>query len=312
MYLCYTDESGTPDVPGNTSHFVLAGLAIPIWHWTDADREISAIMARYDLAGHELHTAWLLRPYVEQEKIAGFEQMNNVARRAAMLRARNEHLLELQKKKGGRKAYKQARKNFEKSVAYIHLTKEERWQLARDVAACVGNWGFARLFAECIDKLHFDAGKTGRTIEEQAFEQVVSRYERCLANMSEIKAHQSQQSAQHQKLLGLLVHDNNQTVARKHTTLTRNFHRQGTLWTRVDHIIETPMFVDSGLTSMVQVADLCAYALRRFVENGETDLFRRIFRRADRAGGGYTVGVRHFSAMDCVCEICQSHGKAAA
>jgi hypothetical protein len=42
----FAGRSGTPDVPGNTSHFVLAGLSILIWHWIDADREISAIMAR--------------------------------------------------------------------------------------------------------------------------------------------------------------------------------------------------------------------------------------------------------------------------
>ncbi len=48
MHLCYIDESGTPDVPGNTSHFVLAGLALPIERWKDADRQVSAIMMRYD------------------------------------------------------------------------------------------------------------------------------------------------------------------------------------------------------------------------------------------------------------------------
>ena len=63
MYLCYIDESGTPDIPGSTSHFVLAGISIPIWHWRDADREISRIMNRYGLAGEELHTAWLLPGY---------------------------------------------------------------------------------------------------------------------------------------------------------------------------------------------------------------------------------------------------------
>ncbi len=29
MFLCYIDESGTSNIPGNTSHFILAGLAIP-------------------------------------------------------------------------------------------------------------------------------------------------------------------------------------------------------------------------------------------------------------------------------------------
>ena len=61
--------------------------------------------------------------------------------------------------------------------------------------------------------------------------------------------------------------------------MMRSFHAAGTLWTRVECIIETPMFVDSKLTRMVQIADLCAYALRRYLENGETGLFRPIFAR---------------------------------
>ncbi len=220
-------------------------------------------------------------------------------RRRAARFGRNTHLLKLQQRKGGHKAYRQARKNYEKSEAYIHLTKHERLTLAEDVADTVGSWGFARLFAECIDKLHFDPNRSSRTVEEQAFEQVISRFERYLNNIN---------SGQSQKTYGLTVHDNNETVSRKHTSLMRHFHQRGTLWTSVNDIIETPMFVDSSLTSMVQVADLCAYSLRRFVENGEENLFRRIFSRADRFGGN-TVGVRHFSARNCVCQICQSHGK---
>jgi hypothetical protein len=62
------------------------------------------------------------------------------------------------------------------------------------------------LFAECIDKLHFDPNRGGRSIDEQAFEQVVSRFEQYLVNAYESKG---------QKNYGLLVHDNNETVARK-------------------------------------------------------------------------------------------------
>ena len=86
----------------------------------------------------------------------------------------------------------------------------------------------------------------------------------------------------------------------------RDFHKRGTLWTRVDRIIETPLFVDSTLTSMVQIADLCSYALRRYLENGEEGLFGRVFKRADRARSS-TVGVRHFTERPCQCEICASH-----
>jgi hypothetical protein len=87
----------------------------------------------------------------------------------------------------------------------------------------------------------------------------------------------------------------------------RQFHRSGTLWTTIDNIIETPLFVDSSLTRLVQLADLCAVALRRYCENNNhVDLLRRIFPRADRFGGR-TVGVRHFAGLTCRCEICQSH-----
>ena len=129
-------------------------------------------------------------------------------------------------------------------------------------------------------------------MHEQVFEQIVSRFEQYLHNT--------------QVGYGLLIHDNNQTVARKHTELMRSFLRRGTLWTEVQHVIETPMFVDSQLTNMVQLADLCAYALRRYLENGETELFDLVFERADRVGD-VVVGVRHFTADGCPCTICALH-----
>ena len=295
MYLCYIDESGTSDLPGNTSHFVLAGICLPIWHWHDADREISSILRRYDLSGEELHTAWILRSYVEQHRIAEFSNLSWQHRRRAVKRERNREILRLQNNQN-RRAYRQQKKNFAHSESYIHLTRDERRRLIGEVADCVAGWGFARLFAECVDKLYFDPSRSGQSVDEQAFEQLVSRFERFLANTE----------GADQRNYGLLVHDNNQTVAKRHTTLMRRFHREGTLWTSIERIIETPLFVDSSLTSLVQVADLCAYALRRYLENQEVDLFTKIFQRADRYGG-VVVGVRHWSPQTCNCEICTNH-----
>ena len=70
--------------------------------------------------------------------------------------------------------------------------------------------------------------------------------------------------------------------------------------------METPLFVGSDLTRMVQIADLCGYALRRYVENGETELFDPLFQRADRIGPT-AVGVRHFTGLACACRICAAH-----
>jgi Protein of unknown function (DUF3800) len=88
----------------------------------------------------------------------------------------------------------------------------------------------------------------------------------------------------------------------------KKFHQSGTLWTSIENIIETPLFVDSSLTSMIQLADLCSYALRRYCENGEEELFKLIFSRADRKDGT-VVGVRHFAPSGCECLICKNHGK---
>ncbi len=295
MYLCYVDESGTPELPGNTSHFVLAGVSIPIWHWRNTDRAVSAILIRYGLGSEELHTAWLLRKYLEQSRIPDFADLNWVQRRAAVERERNINLLQLQR--GNRsKAYQQARKTYAHERPYIHLTLAERHAAVCEIADAVSGWGSVRLFAECIDKTHFDPIRTGCTADEQAFEQIVSRFEQYVESTDEPG----------ERRFGLLVHDNNETVARKHTDLMRRFHQRGTLWTRIERLIETPLFVDSKLTRMVQIADLCAYALRRYLENQETDIFNRIFVRAHRIQNR-VVGIRHYTGPNCPCEICRAH-----
>ncbi len=166
-----------------------------------------------------------------------------------------------------------------------------------ELARHVSDWGFARLFAECIDKVHFDPVRSARTVDEQAFEQLVSRFEQYLRLTG---------TGGSSKYYGLLIHDNNETVARKHTQSMKRFHQIGTFWTSVVSIIETPLFVGSELTSMVQIADLCSYALRRYLENDEEDLFDLIFERADRKDD-VVVGVRHFTDWNCRCKICCAH-----
>ena len=42
MYFCYIDESGTPDIPGTTSHYILAGVSIPVFCWKEFDAQVTA------------------------------------------------------------------------------------------------------------------------------------------------------------------------------------------------------------------------------------------------------------------------------
>lgn len=294
MYLCYVDESGVPAIPGNTTHYILAGLAIPVDRWRDCDQALAAIKQKYGLVDAEVHVAWLLRAYREQDEVAGFAKLDWDARRAAVRSHRAAAIHSLLR--AGNPLHRQVKKNYEKTLAYTHLTRSERTALVSELANCVAGWGFARLFAECIDKVHFAGRTQQKTPDEQAFEQIVSRFEQYLQNMGKGT----------EPRYGLLIHDNNETVARRHTALMKSFHSQGTLWTGIRSLIETPLFVDSQLTGMIQVADLCGYALRRYLENGETALFEQVFKRADRIGET-VVGVRHFTKLTCTCQICTAH-----
>ncbi len=296
MYLCYIDESGTPQVPGTTSHYILAGLAVPIWKWNICESEINYVKAKYDLLDKEIHTGWLIKTYPEQRKISDFETLSYVQRRSDVEMIRRSEILRLQ---GGgakeRKSLPQVRKTQEKTKYYTHLTFAERKAFVKEIAKVIGNWGFSRLFAECVDKVFFDPSRATSTVDEQAFEQVVSRFEQYLDKVDSIK-----------KCHGLLIHDNNQTVAKRHTELMKGFHKTGTFWTAINNIIETPLFVDSSLTSMIQMADVCGYSIRRYLENGEDDLFNEIFKRAHMKGNK-VVGVRHFTNINCKCKICSGH-----
>jgi hypothetical protein len=302
MHFCYLDESGTPEIGAETSHFILLGLAIPACAWHPKDRRINAIKAKYGLQDVEVHTGYIARRFPEQEHITNFDKLDSVQRRTAMTAARAQVLVKAAALKVPSKL-KQLKKLYAKTDAYTHLMLPQRTGLLRDLADEIGSWTDARLFAEAVDKRTM---KPGADIFGQAFETVVTRFHYYLCHRPGQEASKTNKlSADH---LGLLIQDNNETVAKALTSLMRRFHKQGTLWSKVERIIETPLFVDSSLTSMVQMADLCAYATRRFFENQETDLFDRIFGRFDKAHGKVVVGIRHFvEGAPCTCRVCLAH-----
>lgn len=287
MYITYLDESGTPEKTGSTSHFILVGLAIPAETWKAKDQQVDAIKLKYELYEKEIHTAWIARDYPEQKRVNGFAALDWSARRKAVEAVRTLNLTKPRKNS----QQKALLKNYKKTAPYIHLTRDERLALLDELASLVEGWPDARLFADAHDKNRL----AGIDHFEFAFEQVVTRFNTyLLLTGSEI---------------GLLVQDNNETIAKRLTATMRDFHRKGTAWGNVGRVIETPMFVDSELTSMVQLADLCAYAIRRFIENGERRLFDRVKQRIDRKDGNW-VGIRHYTGRyKCRCEICLAHGR---
>lgn len=271
---------------------MLLGLAIPATTWRDKDAEIAEILNARNLYG-EIHTAWMARMYPEQERIPDFGSLDPEARKRAVL---HERKLDLAKAAiRGPQAVKQLAKNYEKTLAYVHLTHAERLDILRTAADKIGSWGDTVIFADAQRKAA-NTGDADRVLEH-AFEQVVTRFHHYLERQSID--------------VGLIVQDQNETAARRLTQLARKYHTRGTTYSQVSRLVETPLFVDSRLTSMVQLADLCAYAVRRNFENGETDLLDRIYGRFDRAAGRL-VGIRHYTGKQaCSCRVCVDHGRPA-
>ncbi len=293
--MCYLDESGVQENTG-TSHFVLVGLAILAEHWKQYEIQIAQRKRHFGLEDREIHTAWMARRYVEQEQVPGFVGLSWDERRRVAQTKRDEFLIRLSAR-GTSKQLRAAKLNHRKTRDYIHLTFNERHQLLGELASVIGGWHDARLFAEVTDKQHVYSMPHQYTPFEFSFTELVQRFEYFLRNRGKSVS---------QNLYGLLIQDNNPTIAHRLTAMMRRFHAQGTRWAAIDHIIETPLFVDSHLTSMVQMADLCGYAIRRFFENNETDLFNRIYSRFDRINAS-VVGIRHFTASGCTCRVCHDH-----
>lgn len=292
MQICYLDESGNYVRKGTTPYFVLLGLAIPAVSWRGHDAEVAKVLHSHNLIG-EVHTAWMARRYPEQERISGFEKLDASERRTAVLRERK---IDLGKAAlGSRKAVTTLGRNYRKSDRYVHLTRDERLAILRTLADMIGTWNDAILFADAQHKAAHPTTSRDDRILEFAFEQVVSRFHHYLERSKIVP--------------GILVQDQNDTASTRLTTLARRYHERGTPWATYTRIVETPLFVDSCLTSMVQLADLCAYAVRRFFENGETDLFDRIYNRFDRSSGKL-VGLRHYTGRStCTCRVCGDHGR---
>lgn len=290
MYFLYLDESGS-----NTSHFILFGLAIPATSWKEKIDQITPVKESYTLKGTEIHTGWMLRRYLEQERISDFENLGYEERRVEVLKERSKTLNKLAVL-GDIKRARNTKKAYKKTKDYIHLTLAQRRNCLRDLANVVGTWNDSRLFAEATDLKNFNLPIS---IFQNAFTNVISRFDTFVENYS-----------RHTKtdLHGLVIQDQNESQSLRLTELMKKFHSIGTMWTQQTRIVETPLFVDSKLTGMIQMADICAYATRRFFEHNETDLFDRIYHRFDRIPGGSVVGIRHYTGVfKCKCRVCQDH-----
>jgi hypothetical protein len=193
MYFLYLDESGS-----NTSHFVLFGLGIPALSWQKMTNQITPIKKAHELEGKEIHTGWMMRRFLEQEKIPNFENLNYEDRKKAVIEKRKIVLNKLAML-GEKKKIQRTKKAFSKTIDYIHLTFAERKKCLQALADLIGTWTDSRLFAEATNRELFNLEMS---VYENSFSNVISRFDTFLENYGK---------RSNQELYGIVIQDQNES-----------------------------------------------------------------------------------------------------
>jgi hypothetical protein len=82
--------------------------------------------------------------------------------------------------------------------------------------------------------------------------------------------------------------------------LARNFRIDGHRWGQLYNLADVPFFVDSKATRMIQYADMLAYGVRKYYENGDATYFDLFSQRFD-VEGGVIHGLTHYTPAGAVC-----------
>ncbi len=204
------------------------------------------------------------------------------------------------------------RKAHRRMRPFAHLTRAERSQLYEDALDLVGGHTGLVLFAEAIEKKHPGVRNGSVDCCRQAFEQVITRFDAHLRRKAVWKGLSTNRLVHGDK--GLIVMDRDLETEKDIERQFTDYQSQGHPWGQLEYVIDAPFFVDSTKFPGIQIGDVCAYAVRRYLDKGATagsheeKQFLRIFQRFDRADGKLH-GLRHYTpGGTCKCLICNERG----
>ena len=199
-------------------------------------------------------------------------------------------------------AYDKSPENIEFHASTIFSRRQDPWKNltaddARGVLKSVlkvvaDSYNTTRLFACAIHKRSFPNDDP----VELAFEDLCQRFEYFLTRL--------RQQGDQQR--GLLVLDK---TTRETTlqTLSREFRKSGTRWGSLKNIADTPFFVDSRSSRLVQIADHVAYSVFRRYNSGDAQYLDVVASRFDEAGGViHGLVHKHTQRLACTCPACLS------
>jgi hypothetical protein len=150
----------------------------------------------------------------------------------------------------------------------------------------------SRLFACAIHKKSFPHSDP----VELAFEDLCQRFDYFLSR--------KKQQGDQQRGMIVLDKTTRETSLQK---LSREFRKVGTRWGSLKNIADTPFFVDSRASRLVQLADHVAYAVFRRYNTGDAQYMDIIASRFDEYDGIiHGLCHKHADRVTCTCPGCLS------
>ncbi|MBN8523763.1 MAG: DUF3800 domain-containing protein [Planctomycetes bacterium] len=300
MHLLYLDASGTVELQDSSTHYVLAGIAIHESWWKAVTEATSQFVSRYRHGARpfELHAKELLDNIPEQRHIAGFGGMTYDQRRSAVEAMRTATLAATPGKDKP-----DLRKRYNRTTNVLHLTVAERTQCYEEALRLIASFTDVCLFCYAIDKKHVFQSHGMKDISEEAFMQVVSRFDYLVARRN---------AGRRQPESSMLVIDRDDAKEDLLKRLAERYRTEGHPFGKVEHVIEHPFFANSHESLGIQMADMVSHAVRRYLEkpSDQTRLanLRSIWPRFD-AQRDSIHGIRHYAPKSCQCEICVGTGR---
>lgn len=185
---------------------------------------------------------------------------------------------------------------------WLNIDSKVRLAVLDDVYDTIANWQPAsehfptRIFGAVIDRRN----KTQTKAERHAYENVLHRFDELLTAVSTSTGTEQR---------GIVLHDRRDGYDRTIQELAAKMQRS-TGATKIERLVHVPVFADSRVSRLIQVADFISYALWRNYNNAEDEKLTPLWVHVERGSNGELVGVVHkcpeFGNKTCKCEPCTS------
>jgi hypothetical protein len=149
--------------------------------------------------------------------------------------------------------------------------------------------------------MSIDAAKNPYKDRSQIFEEVICGFNSFLVEGYRLQQHEGKGSNRIGNK-GLVIIDENRKE--QYRELLDRFQEEGTSHGYLANIIDIPYFARCNDTPMLQLADLCAYALFRNFERSDSSYLNVILPHFFRTHNGQMFGFKHITNLECDCPAC--------